>query len=162
MCEVYNHVPMCYCPEGMTGNAFALCIPIPTPPRLVSTPCQPSPCGSNSQCRVINQQAVCSCLPDFIGAPPSCRPECVTSSECTLNTACLQQKCRDPCPGSCGLNAECNVISHNPMCRCLPQYEGNPFIACQRLSRNFCLFFFVCHPLYLYDSLQQNHYQMPH
>lgn len=27
-CTVINHVPMCSCPPGMTGNAFSLCTPV--------------------------------------------------------------------------------------------------------------------------------------
>lgn len=100
---------------------------------LVDTPrdvCNPSPCGPNSQCRVNNNQAVCSCLPNFIGTPPACRPECVTSSDCPLNLACLNQKCQDPCPGSCGRNSNCRVIKHNPICSCKNGFTGDPFTVC--------------------------------
>jgi len=27
-CTVINHTPMCACPDGMSGNAFAACYPI--------------------------------------------------------------------------------------------------------------------------------------
>lgn len=73
---------------------------------VVQRPCHPSPCGQNSQCREINGQAVCSCIQGYIGSPPSCRPECVINSECPLNEACINQKCIDPCPGSCGQSGE--------------------------------------------------------
>jgi hypothetical protein len=36
----------------------------------------------------------------------------------------------DPCPGACGLNAECHVVNHGPSCSCLPGYIGNPLSAC--------------------------------
>lgn len=72
-------------------------------------PCHPSPCGPNSQCREINGQGVCSCIQGYIGSPPSCRPECVINSECPLNEACINQKCIDPCPGSCGQSGEFRV-----------------------------------------------------
>lgn len=36
-----------------------------------------------------------------------CRPECVLSSDCPSDKACIRNKCKDPCPGVCGLNAEC-------------------------------------------------------
>lgn len=39
-------------------------------------------------------------------------------------------KCKDPCPGSCGLNAECYVQNHIPQCTCLQGYVGNPFVSC--------------------------------
>lgn len=106
-------------------------------------PCNPSPCGSNSQCREINGQAVCSCVPGFIGSPPTCRPECVSSLECFLNEACVNQKCIDPCPGTCGLSALCKVVSHNPICSCLPGYTGDPFIRCLQIRKTFSNFILI-------------------
>lgn len=98
-------------------------------------PCQPSPCGPNSQCREINGQAVCSCAPSYIGSPPGCRPECVVSSECSIDKACVNQKCTDPCPGICGTNANCRVNNHSPICSCQTGYTGNPFTRCYVLPR---------------------------
>lgn len=102
-------------------------------------PCSPSPCGPNSRCQVINDQAVCSCLPEFTGSPPGCRPECVVSAECSSNLACINQKCINPCPGPCGINAECNVIHHSPICACRQRYTGDPFSRCFPMpgERNF-------------------------
>lgn len=127
-CSVVNHIPICSCLSGYIGNAFVLCTPVPKP--VITHPCIPSPCGSNSQCREINGQAVCSCVPGYIGSPPTCRPECVTSAECPLNRACVNQKCIDPCPGTCGLNAQCQVVNHNPICTCQTNYIGDPFVRC--------------------------------
>lgn len=93
-------------------------------------PCNPSPCGSNSQCRPVNGHAVCSCMSGYIGAPPTCRPECVVSSDCPADKACVNQKCRDPCPGTCGLNARCQVANHNPICSCKAGFQGDPFVRC--------------------------------
>lgn len=94
-------------------------------------PCHPTPCGPNSQCREINGQAVCSCIQGYIGSPPTCRPECVTNADCPQTEACSNQKCRDPCIGTCGISAKCMVVNHNPICSCLPQYTGDPFVRCQ-------------------------------
>lgn len=63
-----------------------------------------------------------------------CRPECIANSECPLNQACLNQKCTDPCPGTCGLRAVCTVVDHIPYCNCPTNYTGNPFIGCQPIS----------------------------
>lgn len=93
-------------------------------------PCNPSPCGPYSQCREINNHAICSCLSDYIGTPPSCRPECASSSECSLDKACINLKCKDPCPGVCGQNARCQVTNHNPICSCSPGFRGDPFVQC--------------------------------
>lgn len=99
-------------------------------PRDPINPCVPSPCGPNSVCREINGQAACSCVPNYIGRPPNCRPECLTSSECAHNLACVNERCINPCPGSCGQNAECTVINHNPVCTCYTGYEGDPLVLC--------------------------------
>jgi hypothetical protein len=98
-------------------------------------PCQPSPCGPNSQCREVNGQAVCSCLPGYQGSPPGCRPECVVNAECPQNKACSNQKCTDPCLGTCGQNAKCQVINHSPICSCQQGYTGDPFSRCYSIPR---------------------------
>ncbi len=106
-------------------------------------PCTPSPCGPNSQCKEINGSPSCSCLPEFTGSPPNCRPECVSNSECPNHLACTNQKCRDPCPGLCGSNAECRVISHTPNCVCLPGYVGDPFSRCNLPTRKPLRYVFI-------------------
>jgi len=107
----------------------------PTPP-VTERPasCYPTPCGPNSQCQIQNGIPVCSCLPDFIGSPPSCRPECVISAECPSQLACMNQKCRDPCIGSCGLNANCHVLNHIPICTCNNGLTGDPFDFCTQIQ----------------------------
>lgn len=42
----------------------------------------------------------------------------------------MNQKCKDPCVGVCGSNAECRVISHTPNCLCPLNYIGDPFNQC--------------------------------
>lgn len=94
-------------------------------------PCYPSPCGPNSQCRAQNDQAVCTCISNYIGRAPNCRPECSMNQECPQNLACINQRCQSPCsPSSCGLNAECYVINHLKMCTCPNGYTGDPFRSC--------------------------------
>lgn len=99
--------------------------------------CRPSPCGPNSQCRDNNGAAACNCLPNFVGNPPGCRPECVLSSECSWNKACVNQKCVDPCLGACGKNSDCKVKNHSPICSCRNGYTGNPFSVCSPVQRRF-------------------------
>lgn len=104
ICDVSNHIPSCSCPQGYSGDPFVACRPTPTQD-VPLNPCSPSPCGPNSICRVSNGAAVCACQSNMIGSPPNCRPECLVSAECALQLACLNQKCKDPCPGTCGQNA---------------------------------------------------------
>lgn len=136
-CHVRNHSPLCSCQPGFTGDAFIRCLPVPPQkqeePKRPTMPCVPSPCGPNSQCREVNGGASCSCLPNFIGAAPNCRPECTINAECASNLACLNEKCRDPCPGACGFAAQCNVINHTPSCSCPAGYTGDPFTSCRLL-----------------------------
>lgn len=103
--------------------------PTPTSP---SDPCYPSPCGPNARCRVENQYAICECLPEYQGNPyESCRPECLVSSDCAMNKACIRNKCQDPCPGTCGISAVCFVSNHIPICSCPESYTGDAFQICQ-------------------------------
>ena len=92
--------------------------------------CDLSPCGPCSQCREVNNQAVCSCLRSCIGSPPNCRAECTVNEECSSQLACINQKCVSPCPGICGTNAECRAINHSPICVCNPGMTGDPFTRC--------------------------------
>lgn len=103
--------------------------------------CSTNFCGPNSQCRNVNGIAVCSCQSGFMGSPPNCRPECVQSSECPADRACINQKCQDPCPSACGQNTECRVINRSPMCTCNPGFSGDPFTICfPAPSKKFCQF----------------------
>ena len=139
-CDVVNHVPMCSCPPGTSGNPFSACRIVKGPVGEEIRPCSPSPCGPNSVCRAVDNHPVCSCQPNYSGTPPTCRPECVVSSECDLTQACLRNKCQDPCPGSCGQNAKCQVINHNPICSCMEGHTGDPFRRCYVAPRKFFYF----------------------
>ncbi len=79
-------------------------------------------------------QHLCSCIQDYVGDPyTACGPECVEDSNCAYILACLGGKCRDPCPGSCGRQAECRVINHVPSCYCPEGYTGNPLSSCREI-----------------------------
>ena len=137
-CQVINHAPICACPSGQTGNPFIRCyneVLQDTP--LDTNPCQPSPCGPYSQCRNINDQASCSCLPNMIGHPPNCRPECLTNNDCSAKHSCMNQKCIDPCIGACSINAECRVVGHIPMCHCRDGFIGDPFSECNEKQQDY-------------------------
>lgn len=109
-------------------NIFYLLVP---PKDVPLNPCNPSPCGANAVCKERNNVGSCSCLPEYFGDPyTGCRPECVQNSECDRSKACVNNKCKDPCPGVCGINAECIVQNHAPSCNCISGYTGNPAESC--------------------------------
>ena len=94
-------------------------------------PCVPSPCGPNAACQDANGNPDCRCLEGYFGSPPDCRPECRANSDCPLVTACVNQRCEDPCKQDpCGTNALCEVVNHNPICYCPEHLTGDPFIRC--------------------------------
>ena len=111
-------------------------LPLSAPrPIEVIQPCNPSPCGINADCQERNNAASCKCIADYIGNPYiECKPECVVNAECPRDKACVNQKCRDPCPGVCGAYAYCTATNHNAVCQCEPGYTGNAFVACQRIT----------------------------
>lgn len=114
---------------GKSANCYPFCL-AQTEERIPENPCINNPCGPHSVCRVIGNQGACSCLPNYIGRPPNCRPECVIDSECPSNKACINERCIDPCVGKCGVNALCSVVKHNPVCNCISGYEGDPYTQC--------------------------------
>ena len=125
--HIYVNYVLVYIFSKLRGNSWILA---PSPPVPVN-PCVPSPCGPFSQCQNIGGIPSCSCLPNYVGSAPNCRPECSINSDCTSDKACIREKCRDPCPGSCGTNAYCNVVNHTPICTCPRDYTGDPFTSCR-------------------------------
>lgn len=116
-------------------------------PKPSGNPCIDNPCGPYSTCKSIGDTAACSCLPNYIGRAPNCRPECSISAECPSNLACIQQRCSDPCVGACGSHTYCSVTNHNSVCQCEPGYTGDPFSICTEIRK--CkllpLFVFILH-----------------
>lgn len=139
-CTVLNHIPTCECPKGMIGDPFSICRDEPTTPK--QNPCSPSPCGPYSQCKTgSNDQLICTCLEGYSGKAPNCRPECVSNSECPSTLACINLRCVDPCPNTCGINGRCEVRSHSPICSCREGYTGDPFVQCTRISKHLKIIF---------------------
>lgn len=131
ICNVLNHVPICQCSDGFTGDPFVSCYPKPQVPivsDVETDPCNPSPCGTNAICN----NGICTCLPEYQGDPYfGCRPECILNDDCSRDKACIRNKCINPCPGTCGYNAICEVYNHIPMCRCPEGLGGDAFTQCQ-------------------------------
>lgn len=143
-CRVVSHSAMCVCPQGFEGDPFTQCI-IRTAIEILS-PCTPSPCGPNAVCKEQNKVGSCTCNEGYFGNPyEGCRPECVTNSDCPGNRACINNKCQDPCPGTCGINAECTTINHSPTCVCISGYTGDAFRRCNPIPRKYILTFQYCH-----------------
>lgn len=108
----------------------------PVYPVEIPTPCSPSPCGTNTVCKERNGVGSCSCLPEYFGDPyVGCRPECLSNNDCARDKACIQNKCKNPCPGICGVNAYCQTLNHNPSCSCNEGYTGDPLRSCHTIPQ---------------------------
>lgn len=109
---------------------FELCYSVAYLPIPRNNACVPSPCGRYSECHIVKDHPVCSCLPEYFGQPPNCHPECTISAECAFDKSCHNQKCVDPCPGICGLHAMCRPVNHAAICSCMSGFTGDPFTRC--------------------------------
>lgn len=110
---------------------FIFLFSAPVIPTQRPDPCNPSPCGQNAECSNRNGAAACRCIQDYFGDPyTACRPECTINADCPSNKACRNLHCVDPCPGLCGVNAQCKVINHIATCTCVEGYVGDPFTTC--------------------------------
>ena len=122
-----QHVRSTYFGHILTSTILA-----PPYTTIYIDPCNPSPCGSNAVCEARQKAGACRCIPEYFGDPyVACRPECVVNSDCPSNKACQRNKCIDPCPGTCGVNARCTVMNHIPVCTCVENYIGDPFTSCR-------------------------------
>merc|ERR1712051_248456 len=55
----------------------------------VGDPCQPSPCGTNADCSVVGNRAVCTCRANTFGDPYSnCEVNPCTQNPCGTNALC--------------------------------------------------------------------------
>jgi len=129
-CEVnFGGNPVCKCISGYVPNPDTIsgCKEKPDP-------CNPSPCGQNAECIRNGDNANCKCPPGHQGDPfVFCKKgECEYDHDCDHQLACFDFKCRDPCIGTCGQLAECQVRDHRPICSCPQGYTGDPLTACKR------------------------------
>ncbi|KAK0080814.1 hypothetical protein PV325_013289 [Microctonus aethiopoides] len=108
--------------------------------KICVDPC-PGSCGIDALCYTINHTLLCECPRCYYGDPnDKCQSftealdpskECENSTSCGMSEKCILDLCRNPCPGSCGINAICTVLKHEPNCRCPKCYEGDALIKCE-------------------------------
>ena len=154
ICTVVNSLPfrtmICACREGWVPDTDTSCVPVelPNPPgcarnddcpngeACINRQCMdPCDCGTNAQCFVQDHRPVCTCPPGYIGNPLiACEPiGCQSDNECRDRETCINRECVNPClvDDPCGRFAECYPARHKANCRCIPGYEGDPFVACE-------------------------------
>merc|ERR1712227_1113614 len=127
-CTVQNHVAICRCPRGTTGDPFRSC-------RRFTREEICAPCGANTDCEVgPDDRPICRCKATYIGNPlQGCRHECERDNECGPTQRCDRQhyRCENACSrGACGENANCQAINNRAQCTCPPDFLGDPYTRC--------------------------------
>lgn len=151
-CSPSNHLGICICEAGTTGDAYLGCLPF----QYCADDFQ---CPSGSKCSNGLCSSQCTnareCLTDQLCIQGICQPTCKSNSSCPenqycQNNVCIQdQKCRtnndcaddekclsnafgqkncvDACEEvHCGRNAECYSKNHTPSCYCKVGFKGDP------------------------------------
>jgi len=125
-CDVNNHVAICRCPRGFTGDPFQSCRKF-TKDEICEA------CGANTDCEVgEGDRPICRCKKDYIGNPlQGCRRECESSRDCSAQQECVQFRCLAACrEGACGENANCQARNNRAQCECPPDFLGDPNSRC--------------------------------
>lgn len=158
-CRPQNHIAVCKCPVGFYGNPYVDCRLEERPECVYDTDCPSKlacldkkcqdpclilePCSRPARCEVQPsiplRTMICICPEGYISSGSgTCKPTapiiggCIADSDCSVDKACVNGICRDPC--NCGLNAECRIKDHKPVCSCKQGYEGNPEFECIRIG----------------------------
>ena len=161
-CSVVDRAAVCACKPGYTGNPDRFCVAPPAGECSLDTDCGPTlgcvdgscvslcqevlPCGINAVCSVHEtsidgtKRMSCKCPAGFIGHPyTECSPApvgntsgCSSDVDCPLTLACNNGQCMNPCPAGCGINTQCSVVEHRPLCHCMEGYAGNPQEQCYK------------------------------
>lgn len=162
-CVADNHLGVCSCQPGTTGNPLLGCISIQY-------------CSSDRQCPAgtkCNNGLCCSvctsnrdCFGDQLCIQNICQPTCRSNTTCPdfqfcLNNICTQEvrcksdddcdidencvidsegksECTNACQGRvlCGRNAQCTARQHNADCACKEGFYGDAKTGCKKIECN--------------------------
>lgn len=156
-CYGINHRAVCECPPGYSGDPRQACLLLgcrsdldcPFDKACINNKCQDpcektAVCAINEICQVYNHRPECACPPGYVSDyEKGCRiieDICRNDGDCPTQTACIGSECINPCNATrpCGVNAECKVFDTIPVrtmvCVCLPDYQGNAAVQCDKRS----------------------------
>ena len=95
-------------------------------------PCDPDPCGPNTNNHNNGIFCACTCKPNYFGNPKGgCKRECEANTDCPIDKECKNFRCKDACIRSkCAYNALCTATDHKAICTCPDESTGNPYEEC--------------------------------
>ncbi|KAK9880681.1 hypothetical protein WA026_011917 [Henosepilachna vigintioctopunctata] len=129
VCQMRKHKAICICEAGLTGDPLIKCVP-PCYSQKDCSPnmacidhrcvdlCRKKTCGSNSVCKIVNNEAMCLCIPGFTGNPLIHCSKIEPVKICPINR--------------CGPNTRCLIINNQTVCKCLPNFVGDPWRGCRK------------------------------
>ncbi|KAJ8664368.1 hypothetical protein QAD02_006030 [Eretmocerus hayati] len=140
-CVVQGHNPKCLCQKGFSGNPFDKCFPKTEDAVRKQPVCRTEgeSCGVDKTCQLKGGLLQCLCSPSDSNMTPDCRMRplipnsyCFVPDDCPNHQMCVKEKCRNPCDNvTCGMNAECFVKDHEPVCLCKNGFKGDPYLWCE-------------------------------
>lgn len=160
-CIVENHIGICSCLPGSTGNPLLGCVSVQYCSHdnqcAAGTICNGGVCcalcTSNRECigDQLCLQGVCqttchsnTTCPDFQFCRNNiCTQEirCRSDNDCEINENCVldsygRSECKNSCDGRtlCGRNAECTARQHNAICSCKEGFIGDAKTGCRRIE----------------------------
>lgn len=130
-CRIDQHKVTCECLSGyeLVNN---ICEDI--------NECSKNPCPINTKCKNNMGSYACECRNGTIKDENSgtCRLPglCYSDKDCSDTATCHDKQCVNPCDKimPCGLDANCVVAGHNPICECPPGSQGDPYVKCAKLE----------------------------
>lgn len=154
-CFGIHHRSICECPSGLSGDPKLSCILLgcrsdsecPLDKACINSKCEnpcekTASCSINEICNVYHHRPECACPPGYVPDPEKgCNVYdeiCHYDGECPSQTACIGGECVNPCNATqpCGVNSICKVLDTLPVrtmvCECLPGYQGNAAVQCDR------------------------------
>lgn len=138
VCRIKEHKPICTCEQGYDGNPEIGCVKVGCSSddecsghqycanKQCTPVCKSGVCGTKAECYGINHRSICECPPGLSGDPHiGCvLLGCRSDSECPSDSACINNKCENPCEktAACDINEVCSVYNHRPECSCPPGF----------------------------------------
>ena len=161
LCKTHKHKAQCFCQSSFNGDPYDLihgchipvisnlcqndfdckynykCLPTRSGIYDCIDVCTTVQCGPNSKCQIRNHDAICECLPGYVGSANDLTIGCIKQDrdECNEDIDCINgsdvckalnngvKKCFNACQFiTCGTGSLCVAVEHRAYCDCMEDY----------------------------------------